>query len=608
MLMKIIQSFQFKFLALISILIILVVICLSWYSVFNMTDISSSSYQTQAAQTVKTASGFIDGDVFERYAAALDENDIDYIETCRKLLKIKYESHCTYLYTMVIKDDNTGIFIADGSDVPGGENFSPLGSEEDISNYGSDLIASYKKGEIVTGDLVLQPSWGWAVSAYGPIRNNSGKIVGIIGCDYNGSAIAKALRSTKIALFSFGLFIVIVAIVLTYFITTPFFKRIKDVSNSLNQISGGAGDLTQEIPVKKDDEVGILVKNFNKVISSLCQMIQSIKDSTFKLDITSENLLVQIEGAKQAMLIAGSEIMDITSKTQNQTSCMNDVVEGISKTEEEIAELDKRLNNVSVSIENSSNAMKEMTVNVSNFNNGMNEMAASCTSLVHNSDEGRALQQEVAEKVAVVVDQAKKLAEANTAIANISSQTNLLAMNASIEAAHAGTAGKGFSVVAGEIRKLAESSAKQSESINNLLKDITDAINGIVKSSDASLKSFEGIGQQIQGIDHMIKDLQLGMNEQDSAIRGVAETTRMINETAQAINLSSSKMKQQSVEAFGKIDTLKSQTNEIGDKVDNIVMKTMEVQTLITNVADASESNKKTATDVSELINKFKTM
>ena len=67
-------------------------------------------------------------------------------------------------------------------------------------------------------------------------------------------------------------------------------------------------------------------------------------------------------------------------------------------------------------------------------------------------------------------------------------------------------------------------------------------------------------------------------------------------------------MKQQSAEAFGKIDLLKTQTNEIGSKVDNIVMKTMEVQSLITNVADASESNKQTATDVSVLINKFKTM
>ena len=606
--MKLIQSFQVKFLALISILIISVVVCLSLYSIKNMTSISSSVYQNQATQVVRTAQGIIDGDVFERYATSLDKNDFDYIETCRKLLRIKYDQHCTYLYTMVLKDDKTGIFIADGSDVPGGEQFSDLGAEEDISDYGEDLVISYKTGETVTGELVYQPAWGWTVSAYMPIKNSAGKIVGIIGCDFNGNTIARSLNNTKIALAIFGVLITLIAIIITFFITTPFFKRIKGVSSSLEQISDGAGDLTQVLPIKKDDEVGALAGNFNKVIASLCQMIQSIKDSTFKLDMTSENLLVQIEGAKEAMVVASSEIMDITTKTQAQTSCMNDVVVGISKTEEEIAELDKRLNSVSVSIENSSNAMKEMTVNVSNFNNGMNEMASSCTALVHNSDEGRALQQEVAEKVAVVVEQAKKLSDANTAIANISSQTNLLAMNASIEAAHAGNAGKGFAVVAGEIRKLAESSAKQSESINNLLKDITDAINGIVTSSDASLKSFEGIGRQIQGIDHMIKELQQGMNEQDTAIRGVAETTRIINETAQAINVSSSKMKQQSADAFGKIDLLKTQTNEIGSKVDNIVMKTMEVQSLITNVADASESNKQTATDVSALINKFKTM
>ncbi len=606
--MKLLQSFQVKFLALISSLIIIVVLCLSFYSIKKMTRISSSVYQNQATQVVRAAQGIVDGDSFERYAASLDPNDFDYIETCRRLLKIRYEQHCTYLYTMILKDDKTGVFIADGSDEPDGDEFSPIGSEEDISDYGEDLVISYKTGELITGDLVYQPAWGWTVSAYAPIKNSAGNLVGIIGCDFSGATIAKELKKTRIALISFGVSITIIAIILTFFFTMPFFKRIKGVSSSLEQISDGAGDLTQSLPIKKDDEVGALARNFNKVIASLCQMIQSIKDSTFKLDMTSENLLVQIEGAKEAMLVAGSEIMDITTKTQAQTSFMNDVVVGISKTEEEIAELDRRLNSVSVSIENSSNAMKEMTVNVSNFNKGMNEIASSCTALVNNSEEGRVLQQEVVEKVSLVVEQARNLADANTAIANISSQTNLLAMNASIEAAHAGNAGKGFAVVAGEIRKLAESSAKQSESINNLLKDITDAINGIVSSSDASRKSFEGIGKQIQGIDQMIKDLQLGMNEQDTAIRGVAETTRIINETAQAINVSSSKMKQQSADAFGKIDLLKTQTNEIGSKVDNIVMKTMEVQSLITNVADASESNKQTATDVSELINKFKTM
>ena len=281
--MKLLQSFQVKFLALISSLIIVVVICLSFYAIRKMTKTSSAVYQSQATQVVRAAQGVIDGDIFQRYAKSLDPNDFDYIETCRKLLKIRYEQHCTYLYTMVLKDDKTGVFIADGSDEPDGDQFSPLGSEEDISDYGEDLLTCYKTAQAITGDLVYQPAWGWTVSAYAPIKNSAGELVGIIGCDYNGSSIAKELRNTRNALILFGILVTIIAIILTFFFTMPFFKRIKGVSSSLEQISGGAGDLTQALPVKKDDEVGALARNFNKVIASLCQMIQSIKDSTFKL-------------------------------------------------------------------------------------------------------------------------------------------------------------------------------------------------------------------------------------------------------------------------------------------------------------------------------------
>ncbi|MBO7136658.1 MAG: hypothetical protein J6V73_08555, partial [Spirochaetaceae bacterium] len=239
--MKLLQSFQVKFLVLISSLIIIVVLCLSFYSIKKMTRISSSVYQSQATQVVRSAQGLIDGDSFERYAASLDPNDFDYIETCRRLLKIKYDQHCTYLYTMVLKDDNTGVFIADGSDEPDGDEFSPIGSEEDISDYGEDLVISYKTGELITGDLVYQPAWGWTVSAYAPIKNSAGKLVGIIGCDYNGSSIAKELQNTRTALIWFGIGITVLAIVLTFFFTMPFFKRIKGVSSSLEQISDGAG-------------------------------------------------------------------------------------------------------------------------------------------------------------------------------------------------------------------------------------------------------------------------------------------------------------------------------------------------------------------------------
>jgi methyl-accepting chemotaxis protein len=146
--------------------------------------------------TVEQVQALIDGDAFEALADSLDEEDPYYEEARLQMLEIKERVNCIYLYTMAPKDDTTWRFIIDGSTTPEDEeNFSPLGSEEDISGYESAFFETINRQSIQLGQVDRTEDWGTVISTYGPIFNSAGKMVGLIGCDLEGDSVAAWIRT-----------------------------------------------------------------------------------------------------------------------------------------------------------------------------------------------------------------------------------------------------------------------------------------------------------------------------------------------------------------------------------------------------------------------------
>ncbi|MDR1686894.1 MAG: response regulator [Desulfovibrio sp.] len=135
------------------------------------------------------AAALIDGDAFEKLTKTLDPQDPFYEETRLKLLRIKQDSGCLYLYTMAPYTDTVHLFIIDGSAEPGDPAFSPLGSKEPLYAYDSAYFRTYAMKTPQFSKIHPQMDWGILISTYVPIFNSSGAVVGIVGCDFDAADI-----------------------------------------------------------------------------------------------------------------------------------------------------------------------------------------------------------------------------------------------------------------------------------------------------------------------------------------------------------------------------------------------------------------------------------
>jgi methyl-accepting chemotaxis protein len=183
---------------------------------------------------------------------------------------------------------------------------------------------------------------------------------------------------------------------------------------------------------------------------------------------------------------------------------------------------------------------------------------------------------------------------------NIASQTNLLSMNAAIEAAHAGEAGKGFAVVADEIRKLAESSSKQSKTIRTVLKKIKDSIDKITRSTDEVLNKFEAIDSGVKTVAEQETNIRNAMEEQSAGSQQLLETSGKVAEITQLVKSGSGEMREGGRQVITEGNNLEAATQEIANGMLEIAAGAEQINTAVNRVNSISATNKE---NISILVN-----
>lgn len=568
---------------------------------------SIQAFSERGISVIYKAKALIDVDEFYDLVQSGSDEHPYYEILYAKLAEIKKEQGCKFLYTMVPVDGNGGKvfkYIVDGSSFFSDE-FSAYGEEEDITSYGDYPLRCLRDQEVVISDIENQEEWGWTVSVYAPIIRE-GKSIGFVACDYDVEKLVSNINGSRNSMISYAVMIGLVGIIFLIIYISVFFRRLNAVTRAMHDISSGARDLTQRLIIKGDSELDALSKAYNDVIEQLQGMVRDITKSIKALSENSHILLSQNNETVALIENAKTSIEEIYAQADDQNSLSSQVSSGINGVETAVKILDEKIIQQSEAVEKSSSAVEEINANITAANEAISRISAEYAVIVKETDEGKTKQTEVTKQVDLIVKQAQNLAQANAVISNIAAQTNLLAMNAAIEAAHAGESGKGFSVVADEIRKLAENSAKQSTAVNDLIDNIEKSISDIVIVSKSSAQSFSSLGEKIQGMDSLLSEVQTDMEKQNAGAQNILDMMTLLANATASIKESSATMKDNTLAVVGQIEELKESSQTILASGNNANEQLLKMNEFAATTTTQAEQNADLTLSVDQIVSSYK--
>lgn len=498
-----------------------------------------------------------------------------------------------------------------------------------LSNSADDVTPKYQSG--ISGNILGIDAYfnGWMGSTYSetengiqvfyPIQlNNFGEGVryllfldvdptlyyaamneSLTSIDKMIATLADASIITVAVLFLIVIFIALSVRIFVYGMIKP----IESITKTL--VSMGNGDMTVQIDSKmgeRTDEIGDMVNACIQTVHNVSDSMRTVKESAENLSKNGESLAATSEQAQVSMHNIYNSVENVATKIGYQAASVDNAAATVGETSHRINALDVSIGNQTSALNESASQIEEIIQTVNNVNRNLGEIAMQFKALVDATEIGLKQQQEVDAQVQSIVEFSQTLGDTNKVIAGIASQTNLLAMNAAIEAAHAGSVGQGFAVVANEIRSLAENSAGQSRHVGQQLTQIRKGIEDMEETSSQSKESFDRIKNQIDVLNHLVANVTSSLNDQSKNSSFVLDNLRRIISLTKNVGDDSAEMKSDSGVVVEEMEQLQESTQKVYDSMQEISESGKDISASIDVMAQVAETTK---TEIDEINNKL---
>ena len=481
-------------------------------------------------------------------------------------------NHATLAKALVdIKIDGEGVTLLLTED--GTTAIHPVEEMQMKANFVKDDYGFKGGSEIAKEMVARKEGFGWLsgngtslLAVYTPVEGTPWSLAFAIPASEVFATAKTIEKSMVVCALVIALILIATAYVSVYWQLRPLKKVVKNI----NEIASGNADLRHRIRVKSDDEVGAVTSGFNNFIEKLQNIMKDIKSSRVDIDSAEERLKQGLETAMDSISVITKDIQAVDETLETQTKYVNGTARSVGKIAQNIAQLEQLVDEQGMNADSAGTAIGDMLDSINAVNDSVASLSESFDSLENLSNAGIEKQSEMNTAIGEIESQSRMLLEANSIIANIAGQTNLLSMNAAIEAAHAGEAGQGFAVVADEIRKLSENSSRQSRSIGHQLAAIKDSIARVVQASEETSLTFGSVNEKIKATDSLVKQIHSAMEEQKSGSVQIGDALREMNHSTSEVKNASREMADGNEAILQEVMHLKTSNDAMNESVRNM--------------------------------------
>lgn len=442
-------------------------------------------------------------------------------------------------------------------------------SDEDAAKVGDEFADSYAELEPVFGgkeyiqDYIDHTEDGDLITVYKPIEDNAGKVVAILGCDYDASSITAELQKAVVQTLQIGGICLILAILILTIIVSRITKGLMQVNAKIYDLVHNEGDLTQKLDVRSGDELELIAGNVNELLAYIRKIMIGISSGSMRLMSSSRKMVDHLSYADESITDVSATMQEMSAAMEETTSSLNQITEAI----DEIYSSVER-------IAGNADAGKVSSQEMESRASGANDAAAEGEKKANIETEKMAasLNEKIAKSKSV-----EQIEILTSNIIEITEQTNLLALNASIEAARAGEAGRGFAVVADEIGKLAGNSADAAAKIRQVSAEVIQAVDELAEGSQQMIEfvrnsTEEGFGGLVATSENyatdanamraMMEQFAQTAEELRSTMDGIRESISAVNIAVEESAKGIAGVSESSVQLTGNVNDIQSEASD----------------------------------------------